>query len=214
MRWPEGGMTNRDSVGNPDGSVDGTGRARDRGAGIFLTRRRRGAWPHELLAGPGEGPGDVSYVGAAFTLGQDRVLVADRDLSRVTVFADGSFARTVDIRRTNGLGVMGIGSSGQLPMATNSFMSGFEEDWLPGHMARFSLDTGALDTVASYDLLSRPPPGLRWSPIGAGGTVTVASGQLEGAADAIREAVTSPPPPAATHTESRRRSPEYTPPPP
>ena len=132
---------------------------------------------HELLAGPGEGPGDVSYVGAVFTLGQDRVLAADRG-GRVTVFADGSVARTVDIRRTNGLGVLGIGSSGQLLMATNSFMSGFEEDWLPGHMARFDMNTGALDTVASYDLMSRPPPGLRWSPIGAGGMVTVASGQF------------------------------------
>ena len=78
----------------------------------------------------------------------------------------------MDIRRTDGLGVLGIGSSGQLLMATNSFMPGFEEDWLPGHMARFDMDTGALDTVASYDLLSRPPPGLRWSPAGAGGMVT------------------------------------------
>ena len=133
---------------------------------------------HELLAGPGEGPGDVSYVGAVFTLGQDRVLAADRDLGRVTVFADGSVARTVDIRRTNGLGVLGIGSSGQLLMATNSFMSGFEEDWLSGHMARFDMDTGTLDTVASYDLMSRPPPGLRWDPIGAGGMVAVVAGQF------------------------------------
>ena len=40
---------------------------------------------HELLAGPGEGPGDVSYVGAVFALGQDRVLAADRELGRVTI---------------------------------------------------------------------------------------------------------------------------------
>ena len=84
----------------------------------------------------------------------------------------------MDIRRTDGLGVLGIGSSGQLLMATNSFMPGFEEDWLPGHMARFDMDTGALDTVASYDLLSRPPPGLRRSPAGAGRMVTAASGQF------------------------------------
>ena len=40
------------------------------------------------------------------------------------------------------------------------------------------MGTGALDTVASYDIISRPPPGLRWNPIGAGGTVAVASGQF------------------------------------
>ena len=133
---------------------------------------------HEVLAGPGEGPGDVSYVGAVFALGQDRVLAADRDLYRVTVFAGGSVERTLDIRPTVGLGVQGIGSSGQLLMATNSFRSGFEGEWLPGHMARFDMGTGALDTVASYDLVSRPPPGLRWNPIGAGGMPTVADGQF------------------------------------
>ena len=133
---------------------------------------------HEVLAGPGEGPGDVSYVGAVFALGQDRVLAADRDLYRVTVFAGGSVERTVDIRRMAGLGVQGIGSSGQLLMATNSFRSGFEGEWLPGHMARFDMGTGALDTVASYDFISRPPQALRWNPIGAVGTVAVASGQF------------------------------------
>ncbi len=133
---------------------------------------------HEVLAGPGKGPGDVSYVGAVFALGQDRVLAADLNLYRVTVFADGAVERTVDIRHTRGLGVQGIGPSGQLLLATNSFRSGFEGEWLPGHMARFDLGTGALDTVASYDFISRPPPGLRWNPIGAGGTVAVASGHF------------------------------------
>ena len=133
---------------------------------------------HELLAGPGHGPGDVSYVGAVLALGQDRVLVADRALGRVTIFAGGSVERTVDIRRLRGHGVRGIGSSGQLLMATGSFRSDFEGEWLPAHMARFDMETGALDTVASYDLMSRPPPGLRWSPIGAVGLVTVASGQF------------------------------------
>ena len=133
---------------------------------------------HEVLAGPGEGPGDVSYVGAVFALGQDMVLAADRDLYRVTVFAGGAVERTVDIRHTRGLGVQGIASSGQLLLATNSFRSGFEGEWLPGHMASFDMGTAALDTVASYDMISRPPPGLRWNPIGAGGTVAVASGHF------------------------------------
>ena len=45
-------------------------------------------------------------------------------------------------------------------------------------MARFDMDTGALDTVASYDFASRPPPGMRWDPIGAFGRVALAAGQF------------------------------------
>jgi len=133
---------------------------------------------HEVLARHGEGPGDVGYVGAVFSLGQDRFLAADRDLGRVTVFSGGTVEHTVDIRSARGLGVLGIGSSGQLLMATNRFRSGFEEQWLPGHMAWFDMETSTLDTVASYDLVSRTPPGLRWDPIGAFGRVAVSAGQF------------------------------------
>lgn len=130
---------------------------------------------YTLLAGPGEGPGKVSLVAALFAVGRDSVLVTDINLRRLTVFSGGAVARTMDIRRTHGLGVKGIGPSGQLLMATNSHMPGFAEDWLPGHMARFDMETGILDTVASYDYISRPPPELRWSPIGGSGSVTVAA---------------------------------------
>ena len=133
---------------------------------------------HEVLASEGEGPGDVSLVAALFAVGHDSVLVADINLSRLTVFDGGAVARTVDTRRTRGLGVKGIGASGQLLMATNSYMSGFAEEWLPGHMARFDMGTGTLDTIASYDFMSRPPPDLRWSPNGGSGSVTVAAGQF------------------------------------
>jgi len=133
---------------------------------------------HEVLAGPGEGPGEVGYVGALYGLGRDTVLAADRSLGRVTVFAGGSVERTVDIRSAYGLGVRGIDSSGRLLMATSSFLSGYEEPWLRGHMARFDMDTGAVDTVASYDFASRPPAGLRWDPIGAFGRVAVAAGHF------------------------------------
>ena len=133
---------------------------------------------HEVLAGPEERPGDVGYVGATFALGQDRLLAADQFLDRVTIFADGAVERTVDIRHTGDLRVLGIAVSGQLLMTTGAFRSGFEEEWLPGHMARLDLKTGALDTVASYDFVSRPPPGLRWNPIGAVGWITVVSGHF------------------------------------
>ena len=133
---------------------------------------------HEVLAGPGEGPGDVSYVGTIFAVGQDRMLAVDFNLNRVTFFAGGSVERTVDLRRTDGHTVVGIGTSGELLMRTGTYRSDFEEEWLPGHMARFDMETGALDTVASYDLMPRPPPELRWDPIGAGGWVAAAAGHF------------------------------------
>ena len=133
---------------------------------------------YALLAGRGQGPGDLSLVMGLFALGQDSVLVADLELGRLTVFAGAEVTRTVDIRRTRGLGVKGLDAAGQVLMATNSFMSGFEEEWLPGHMARFDMESGALDTVSSYDFMPRPPPDLPWSPIGGSGSVTVAAGQF------------------------------------
>lgn len=133
---------------------------------------------HEVIAGPGEGPGDVDYVGATFALGQDRFLAVDQFQYRLTIFDGGSVEQTVDIRHADGLSVAGIGSSGHMLMTTGSFRSGFEEEWLRGHMARLDMETGAVDTVASYDLIERAPPGMRWNPIGAGGWITVADGQF------------------------------------
>jgi len=45
-------------------------------------------------------------------------------------------------------------------------------------MARFDMETGALDTVASYDFMPRIPPGLEWEPIPAYGDVTVTAGHF------------------------------------
>ena len=133
---------------------------------------------YDVLARQGEGPGDINTVSAVFALGQDSVMVADRNLGRMTSFVGGSVARTVDIRIAQWLAVQGIVSASQLLLATGLFSSGFEEEWLSGHMARFDMDTGTLDTVASYDHMSRPPPEMRWNPIGAAGWVTVATGQF------------------------------------
>ncbi len=133
---------------------------------------------HDVLARRGEGPGDVGYLSALFTLGQDSVMVADSDLARVTHFVAGSVARTLDIRIADGLAVRGIDSSGHLLLITGVLSTGFEEEWLLGHMARYDLDTGTLDTIASFDHMSRAPQGLRWNPIGAAGRVTVTTGQF------------------------------------
>ncbi len=136
---------------------------------------------HEVLARQGEGPGEVMYVYAMFALGQDSVLIADPSLRRVTLFAGRSVARTVDHRSLRSLSVAGIGSSGELLLATrvpSDPLSGVEGEWLPGHMARFDMETGALDTVASYDYMPRLGPGLEWNMIAAVGEIMVATGQF------------------------------------
>jgi len=131
---------------------------------------------HEVLARRGEGPGDISYVEATYALGPERLLAVDGH--RVIIFAGGSVERAVDIRNTSGLGMKGISSPGQLLMATNSFTSDFEAAWLAGHMARFDMETGALDTITSYDSRPRTPPGQQRNPILAWGWAAVAAGQF------------------------------------
>ena len=133
---------------------------------------------YEVVATEGEGPGEVGYVSAIFALGQDSVLVADPNRGRVTLFVGGSVLLTADLPRSSRLGVEGIGASGELLMATSWGPSTFEGEWLPGHMARFDMEAGVLDTVASYDFMSRIPPGLEWNPIAAVGEVTVAAGHF------------------------------------
>ena len=136
---------------------------------------------HEVLASRGEGPGEITFLHAMFALGPDSVLMADSRLGRVTLFVGGSVARIADLRRSYGLGVAGIGSTGELLLATRvpaEPLAGFEGEWLSGHMARFDMESGALDTVALYDYRSHLPPGLEWSPIGAVGEVMVATGQF------------------------------------
>lgn len=129
---------------------------------------------YDVIAMEGEGPGEVGHVNAVLTLGHDSILVADPHLGRVTLFVDGSAARTTALRY-RGLEVVGIGSSRKLILATSSRRSGFDEEWLSGHLARFDTETGALDTVASYDFIPHLPPGLEWDPIGAVGDIVVST---------------------------------------
>ena len=132
----------------------------------------------EVLAAEGEGPGEAGHISAIFALGQDSILVADLNLGRMTLFVGGSVAHTTALRLSQGVGVEGIGSSGELMLATYWGPSEVEEEWLAGHMIRFDMETGALDTVASYDLNARIPPGLQRDPIAAAGEVTVATGHF------------------------------------
>ena len=95
-----------------------------------------------------------------------------------TLFVGGSVVRITALPRSTRLRVKGIGSSGELLLATSWGQSRSEEEWLAGHMARFDMETGALDTVASYDFMWRIAPGLQWNPVAAVGEVTVAAGHF------------------------------------
>ena len=136
---------------------------------------------HEVLAKRGEGPGEVIYPYSMFVLGQDSVLVPDRRLSRLTLFVGDSVAHMASLPRSGYLGVAGIGSSGELLlMHRTPYRSWFdiEEEWLAGHMYRFETETGALDTVASYDHVHRERSGQPRPIIRPVGEVTVATGRF------------------------------------
>ena len=131
---------------------------------------------HAVLAVAGQGPGEVGYVIGMYTLGRDSLVVLDRRNSRFNLFVNGSLARTeslADLQRNTSLWPQGIDATGGFLAATSSYRSGFEEEWLQGHMARFDLATGAIDTVASYDFI--PGAGNRARGFGS---VAVAAGRF------------------------------------
>ena len=136
---------------------------------------------HEVLAKVGEGPGEVISPYSVFVLGQDSVLVPDDRQSRLTLFVSDSVARIVSLPRAQHFGVAGIGSSGELLLMDRypyrSWVD-IEEEWLAGHMTLFDTETGALDTVASYDHWLRQRSGQPTPIIRPVGEVTVAAGRF------------------------------------
>ena len=117
---------------------------------------------HSVLAPAGEGPGEVKMVTSMFAVGRDSILVEDFFNARLTLFAGGAVARTVSTRGpiNDGLSSRGMDASGAMLMSSGSYRRGFPDEWLPGHMVRFDLDTGVADTVATYDYVPfRPPEG-------------------------------------------------------
>ncbi|WP_419167828.1 hypothetical protein [Candidatus Palauibacter sp.] len=136
---------------------------------------------HEVLAKVGEGPGEVISPYSVFVLGQDSVLVPDDRQSRLTLFVGDSVARIVSLPRAAHVGVAGIGASGEL-LLMNRFpyrsRVDIEDEWLAGHMTLFDIETGALDTVASYDHFHRERSGQPWPIIRPVGEVTVAAGRF------------------------------------
>lgn len=117
---------------------------------------------HELLAGSGQGPSEVGFVGRMFAVGTDSLLVDDSWNARFTLFADGAVARTIGLGENRelalGLGSRGIDASGRLLMSSASYRRGFPDEWLPGYLVRLDLDTLVPDTVGSYDWVPFVPP--------------------------------------------------------
>lgn len=156
--------------------ADGSAAIFDAGSSEVVRLNPDGTF-HSVLAPAGEGPGEVSrLVTSMFAVGQDSILVLDRAQTRSSLFVNGALAHTasiLDLRRATSLWPMGFDEAGGFLVATTSFLSGFEGEWLLGHMARYDPRTGAVDTVASYQYVpgeSNPAPGV--------GRVLVAGGQF------------------------------------
>ncbi|MDE2806030.1 MAG: hypothetical protein OXN18_12885 [Gemmatimonadota bacterium] len=140
-----------------------------------------GGTTHEVLARVGEGPGEVIEPYSLFVLSQDSVLVPDRRQSRLTLFVGDSVARIVSLPRAAHFGMAGIGSTGELLLWNRyAYRSWFdiEEEWLAGHMTLFDTETGALDTVASYDHVRGETRGAANPIIQPVGEVTAAAGRF------------------------------------
>ena len=136
---------------------------------------------HEVLARAGEGPGEVISPYSVFVLGRDSVLVPDDRQSRLTLFVGDSVARIASLPRAAHFGVAGISSSGELMMMDrypHRLWIDIEEEWLAGHMTLFDIETGALDTVASYDHYPRQQSGQTGPIILPMGEVTAAAGRF------------------------------------
>ena len=136
---------------------------------------------NSVLAPAGEGPGEVRMVTSMFGVGQDSILVEDIVNGRFTLFVNGAVARTVSTRGpvSEGLSTHGMDASGRMLMSSSSFRRGFPDEWLPGYMVRYDLDTGVADTVATYDWVPfRPPEGTPENPFSHGGIVGAVAGEF------------------------------------
>ena len=156
---------------------DGSAAIADGGSGEIVLLGPNGSF-RAVLAASGPGPAELGDVRRLLVLGQDTVLVDDPDRSRLLLLRGGSLVRTVDLREHAGrLAIKGVDSMGQLLASSARLRTGVNTPWQPGHMTRLDPDTGAVDTIASYDWI--PPGGPspdRGNPFEPQGDVTVAGG--------------------------------------
>lgn len=159
---------------------DGSAAIFDAGSSELVLLNPDGTF-NSVLAPPGEGPGEVGMVTAMFEVGRDSILVEDIANGRFTLFVNGAVARTVSTRGpiSEGLSTHGMDASGGMLMSSSSYRRGFPDEWLPGYMVRFDLDTGVADTVASFDWIPfRQPDGTPENPFSHVGIVGAVGGEF------------------------------------
>lgn len=134
-----------------------------------------------VLAPAGQGPGEVGMVTWMTGVGRDSILVEDIANGRFTFFVDGAVARIVSTQGpvSEGLSTHGMDASGRMLMSSSSYRRGFPDEWLPGYMVRFDLETETADTVATFDWVPfRPPDGTPENPFSHVGIVVAAGGEF------------------------------------
>lgn len=140
---------------------DGTAAISDRGNREVVRLDPDGR--QEVIAGPGEGPGEIRGGPAQlFAAGQDSLLAYDRAVRRVLRFVGGSLVD--DLRLPDAPGgiamfVQGADGFGHLLMISAYRRPGPSEEWTPGHLMHLDLANWTADTVGSYDQLPPEPAG-------------------------------------------------------
>lgn len=133
-----------------------------------------------IIARGGEGADSLGAVRGLHAAGGDTIWLQDGTRERFARFVSNTLDEvwsTADRPSlSRGLRMVGADSSGDFMMTTSAFSPRFETEWLTGHMARYSPTTGALDTVATYDLAPRMTQG-QIDPFSPFGEVTVAGGR-------------------------------------
>lgn len=126
-----------------------------------------------VLAGRGDGPGELDRPIDVFSLGGDTILVDDQGHGRLTFFAAGAATSQIDTRPLLGRSarVLGRDAAGRLLLASSRYQTGFPEPWLQGHMILFDIEAGQIDTVAAYDWMPASPAEGPINPFGVGGMV-------------------------------------------
>ena len=117
---------------------------------------------HEVIARAGQGPGEIGGFVALYGAGPGTLLVDDRLNRRLTLFAHGALVRSVPVPHTaDGVPLHpdGLNAVGNVLMSSG-LSSGRDsgQEWRPGYMVRFDLETQVTHTVASFE---KTPPATR-----------------------------------------------------
>ena len=100
---------------------------------------------HEVIARSGEGPGEVGWGVRLYAGSSGTLLVDDGDNRRLTLFVDGSPARSVRVPNPThevDMRSRGLDATGQVLMSSGASSGrGFNAPWKPGYMVRFNLET-------------------------------------------------------------------------